>query len=400
MPIFVQSNIIAFYFMNIKRFSFAAMAMVLAFAAQAADWMASIDNKAYVNQVSIPGSHDSATAHGWTGFFGSLSGSSSATTQGKTLQEQWDCGIRAFDLRPGYVGGSLEIFHGVCQTKLSLAGALDIICEKLDSHPTEFAVILTRHESDGDGKTADWAGAMAELLQKEPYASHIVAYDPKLTVEQLRGKMVILTRDEFPSDKVGLISGWSHSSVLADQKKGTVKCGDASGRIFAQDFYDCTAAGADATKIEAVKAMNDYAAKLCDYESRLRTWVVNHTSGYTKSASSDGNRDLASKANTALLEELTTPGSKAAPTGIVMMDFAGEQTSKDYTTNGQALIDAIIAQNQGYEMLKNQQDAINEIEADAPAAANTYFDLQGRPVASPLPGHVYISSRGHKILAR
>lgn len=380
-----------------KRFRIAAVALTLALATQANDWMAAIDDAAYINQISIPGTHDSATGHGWTGFLGSIAGASSATTQSKTLAEQWDCGVRAFDLRPGYVDGSLEIFHGVCQTQLSLADALDIICAKLDEHPTEFAIILTRHESDGDSNTPEWAPTMAELLEQEPYASHLITYNPLLTAGELRGKFVMLSRDAFDSAKVGFISGWSHSSTLADQKRATAECASASGRIYAQDFYDCSASGADVTKINAIKAMNNYAAKLHLFESRLKTWVINHTSGYTKSASSNGNRDMAAKANTALLEVLTSADHSAAPTGIVMMDFAGEQTSGTYTTNGQALIDAIIAQNGGYEMLKAQQDAITEIEADAPAAP--LYDLQGRPVASPTPGRLYIQN-GRKLLPR
>lgn len=328
------------------------MAIGLAFVAQADNWMSSVENEAYLNQLSIPGTHDSATAHGFSGFLGSLAGNSSAKTQSKTISEQWECGVRAFDLRPALTGGKLEIFHGVCQTKLSMAGALSTICTKLDQNPTEFAIILTRHETDGDSNNSGWAEAMTSLLQQEPYASHIIAYRPDLTVSQMRGKVVILSRDRFTSDKVGFVSGWSHSSDFSAQQKGTVKCGSSTGKVFAQDFYDCTGAGADQTKINAVKTMNGFASSLCKSAQKTDVWVINHTSGYTKSASSDGNRDMAAKANTALIADLaaqTVPG----PTGIVMMDFAGEDVSSDYNTNGLALVNAIIARNFDYGMQKN-----------------------------------------------
>lgn len=326
--------------------------MTMALAAQAEDWIGWVENEAYISQLSIPGTHDSATGEGFTGFLGTIAGNSSALTQSKTIAQQWDCGVRAFDLRPALSGGSLEIYHGVCQTKISLAGALDVICSKLDEHPTEFAIILTRHETDGDSNNSGWADAMTSLLQQEPYASHMVAYDPALTVQQMRGKFVMLSRDRFTSDKVGLLSGWSHSSDFASQQGVTARCGSANGRLFVQDFYECTGSGADQTKVNAVTTMNNFARKLCETPSLKNAWVINHTSGYTKSASTDGIRDMAYKANTALLTLLTGASAKA-PTGIVMMDFAGEQTSSNYQTNGQALIDAIISQNYGYGMFKD-----------------------------------------------
>lgn len=348
---FVQ-NILSLFIM-ITRISSVVVALTMTFAAQAEDWMGWVENEAYISQLSIPGTHDSATGQGFTGFLGTIAGNTSALTQGKTIAEQWDCGVRAFDLRPALNGNSLEIYHGVCQTKISLAGALDVICAKLDEHPTEFAIILTRHETDGDSNNAGWADAMASLLNDEKYASHMAAYNPALTVQQMRGKFVMLSRDSFTSDKVGFVSGWSHSSDFASQQNVTARCGSASGRLFVQDFYDCTGTSADQTKVNAVTTMNDFAAQLCENASHKNTWVINHTSGYTKSASSNGNRDMAYKANTALLATLTTSDHKHAPTGIVMMDFAGVEESSGYQTNGQSLVNTIIAQNYGYGMFKN-----------------------------------------------
>lgn len=336
----------------------------LATTMMAYDWMAKINDKTYVNQISIPGSHDSATGNGWTGFIGGMFGPSSAATQSKTLSEQWDCGIRAFDLRPALSGSDLQIFHGVCQTKLSMAAALDIICSKLDEHPSEFAIILMRHETDGDSNNSGWADALAALLKQEPYDSHLIAYNPRLTVEQLRGKIVILSRDQFSSSKVGFVSGWSHSSNLADQRNASVKCATGSGSIYAQDFYDCTAAGADGTKTAAVLTMNNLASTLNQNRNLLSTWIINHTSGYTKSASSDGNRDLAAKANAALLNALTANNRNPAPTGIVMMDFAGEQVSSGYSTRGQELIDAIVSENFRYTPLRDGLSAVQDLTQD------------------------------------
>lgn len=328
----------------------AAMAIGGCFAANAEDWAARIDGNVYLNQLSIPGAHDCATGHGFKGFLGILAGSSSAVTQSLTLSQQWDCGVRAFDLRPTVNSGSLEIYHGVCQTKLGFSTALTTLCGLLDEHPTEFAIVLMRHETDGDNNDSSWAGKVTEVLSSAPIASHIIAYAPDLTLDQVRGKIIILSRDSFESPYAGFISGWSHSADFASQKNASITSAQYSGRLYVQDFYECTDSGADETKMAAVKEMYKFSATLCQPGAPANVWVVNHTSGYTKSASSDGNRNLAAKANSALIDCLADASISAGPTGIVLMDFAGVDESNKYAVNGLALVNAIISHNSRYTM--------------------------------------------------
>lgn len=362
---------------------------------RADDWMARIDDAVFLNQISIPGSHDSATGEGWTGFLGSIAGASSATTQSKKITEQWDLGIRAFDLRPA-MGSGMPIYHGVCQTKITLIEALNIICDKLDAHPSEFAVILMRHETDGDSNNSGWGDAMSNHLLSGRIAQHIVTYHPRLTMGQLRGKMVVLTRDHFYSPSVGLVSGWSHSSDFANQQNGTISCGSAKGDLYVQDYYDCTGTGGEQTKVEAVRRMNQFASKLHLNTTMLNTLVVNHCSGYTKSASSDGNRALAETANSALLATLLATANQPGPTGIVLMDFAGEEYSGSYFTKGLSLTANIINRNFLYTPIKDSSN-IETVECDSLINGPTY-DLQGRPLSAPSKG-LQIAN-GRKILKR
>lgn len=337
-----------------KFLTMAALAIVSCYAANAEDWAARIDGNVYLNQLSIPGAHDCATGHGFKGFLGTIAGSSSAVTQSLTLSQQWDCGIRAFDLRPAVTSGSLEIYHGVCQTKLGFSTALSTLCSLLDAHPTEFAIVLMRHETDGDSNDSSWAGKMAEALSSEPIASHIIAYAPDLTLDQVRGKIIVLSRDRFDSSPTGFISGWSHSADFESQKNASIASTVSSGRLYVQDFYDCTASGADDTKKAAVKEMYKFSSTLCKAGAPANLWVVNHTSGYTKSASSDGNRELAAKANSTLLDCLSDASISAGPTGIVLMDFAGVDESNKYAVNGLSLVNAIVNHNFRYTMRMNE----------------------------------------------
>lgn len=80
-------------------------------------------------------------------------------------------------------------------------------------------------------------------------------------------------------------------------------------------------------------------------------WCINHASGYTKNASSDGYRDNAVKTSEALLGVLNSSDTEPGATGIIMMDYAGTDKSGSYNVKGLELTNAIIAQNSRYTHL-------------------------------------------------
>lgn len=306
-----------------------------------AEWMANVPDATLLNRLSLPGAHDCATGNGFSGL-SALVGASMGKTQDKTLAEQWDCGIRVFDLRPHLDGNSLRNFHGVLATKLLFDESLNIICERLAAHPTECAVVIFQEE-EGSASTHDaWAKKVSEVLHADALAPYVVDYRPSLTLGDLRGRILVLARNDYGTKPVGAyLSGWSFSADVGSQSNGTVKGASATGSFRVQDFYDVTANGAVDQKLAAITAMLELSQKNAP---KNHTIYINHTSGYTASASSAGNRDNAQNCNTHLLN-LLTDGRHNGPTGIVMMDFAGADKSGSYNTNGQALIDAVIACN-------------------------------------------------------
>lgn len=393
--------------LNIHHISFKpslllAASLCIAQAMPAEDWMADIDDGAYITQLSIPGSHDSCTGNGWASGLGAIFGPGMGTTQDLTLEEQWEAGIRAFDLRPCVLDGALEIYHGILQTNTSFASALETLCRLLDEHPTEFAIVTMRHESDADKNDASWAGLMKDATQAPDVASHLVALTKDLTLGEARGKILMMTRDSFGNKTVSSISGWSHSAEFADQTKGRLSCTRGNIALYGQDFFECTGEGDADRKLQAVLTMLDASSKLhLDGSSNL-TMVINHTSGYTKSASSDGNRELAAKTNTGLCNAITAEDFEAGPTGIVMMDFCGCDESNGYTVNSRKLTDALIANNSKYTP-KGETDALTAVETDSESLSDgRIYDLTGRQISgdlSTLPPGLYIINH-KKVLIR
>ena len=94
------------------------------------NWMANLPDSMLVRKVSIPGTHDSGTAgvrfpmrH-------------YARTQTMDLSEQWDAGIRFFDLRPKPADGTIKIYHGPADCHLTLEDALLTLKGRAPSPPS------------------------------------------------------------------------------------------------------------------------------------------------------------------------------------------------------------------------------------------------------------------------
>ena len=309
----------------------------LALADDNSSWMGSVPDNIYVSQLSIPGAHDAGTGHG-TGAddFG--------RTQDLTLTAMWNSGVRVFDLRPSVDGSRLRIYHGILSTNLYFDDALSTLCGLLDEHPSEFCIVLMRHEDDSDDGSTSWNGMVTTLLKSELVSSHAVNFDPRATLGSVRGKLLILSRDAYASRPIGgFITGWGHNSDFGSQQSGKLRGVATAGSLYVQDFYDVSASGAAATKQQSVQRMLQFSSS---ENTDPAVWVVNHTSGYTKTffgiATRDGYRDNASTQNAAVLDYL---GNHSGSAGIVIMDYAGVDRSGNYDVRSQALTDALIAQN-------------------------------------------------------
>ncbi len=320
------------------------------FADDNAAWMQRVADDAYISQLTIPGTHDSGTGHGFQGFLGLMGGDSYARTQDKSITEQWQSGIRCFDLRPCVDGSDLRINHGSIQTKLTLSEAFNTLCGLLDQHPTELAIVIIRHETDGDDGDASWNTKMKTMLKAEPVASHAVAFKPTLKMMEARGKLLILSRDAYDTTPVGgFITGWGHTTDFNNQKNGRIKGRTSSqeATCYIQDFFDCTASGAKEEKRRSIRTLMSFFA---EQNISTRIWCINHTSAYSLTESlfgnqvstSDGYRDNASTQNAALLDFLA---DHSGPLGIIVMDFAGVNESKGYPVKSLSLTNALIENN-------------------------------------------------------
>ena len=372
------------------------------------NWITPLDGDIYVSQLSIPGSHDAATGDG-TDF-------SLGKTQDLDLEDQWTLGIRCFDLRPRYgseddtkllYGNNLWINHGTVSTTWSMDAAVNLLKSKLEANPGEFAIVIMRHETEGDGTSSSWPDEMAKALASYKTLTNIttdegltVDFNPDLTIDECRGKILFMMRSWTPytgGPTVGGYHGWNHNKDFSETESLAEAYGLSTSKAkwYVQDFYNISLGGisdwiADGaptsfggngygtyaairgkvyTKQKHICDLLDKSAQFHTDDNLVNAWAVNHTSGYTMYTVAD-NEDLALSTtkgyrynarnnhpivyNYLLGNVVTINGtSRSKPvgsSGIVLMDFVGISTSGGIVVNGHLCPQVIIDNNYKYHL--------------------------------------------------
>lgn len=165
--------------------------------------MKRLPDNLFVSQVSIPGTHDAATGNGVTL-------ASYSQCQDIDVATQWSIGIRAFDFRPKVKGDYLNINHGIAVTNLRFDDALYLLRDSLKEHPSEFAVIHCLYASGYDSDKTKYETMLRELLSREDLKDYFVPFRRDLTVGDMRGKILLLSRDQYAGKPItgGFFQSW------------------------------------------------------------------------------------------------------------------------------------------------------------------------------------------------
>ena len=282
-----------------------------------AAWMSSLQDTVRVCRVSIPGTHDSGTAGVWFPM------RHYARTQSMDLAEQWDAGIRFFDLRPKLDGDRLRIYHGPASCHITLEESLLILKQKIEENPTEFCIVMTNNAGGGQ-KSVDMT---MDQIQKTIPPQMLAVFKPDMKVADVRGRILFIHRNEPSAGTAvpGCVTrGWPGNGMF--QGAQLVSVGSETATLWAQDCY--TSANNDAAAYLDMKwRMMEHLLDIFAQNDQ-NVWCINHASGYTGTGVSTNIKKNALATNARLLEYL---GNHKKPIGIVPMDFPQQE-----------LIDAII----------------------------------------------------------
>lgn len=212
---------------------------------KAATWMKSLDDSLKLNEISIPGTHNSATQNCDIPFF--------SVCQTFSVNGQLYRGYRYLDIRLAIDTDeksgekSLKFVHGpsTCRSDiwpwskpLTVDMVLEDIYEFIATHPTETVLFVVKPENEQDDIT-EFETLLNTYITKN--SSKWLLTDDYPTLEEARGKIVLFRRYE---DKASLGKTSGISLIWEDQKG--VNADDApyemnllnKHALFVQDHYE------------------------------------------------------------------------------------------------------------------------------------------------------------------
>lgn len=193
-----------------------------------ADWQANVNNLTYVADMSLMGTHDAGAIGGYS------SSSTSAVTQTLTLREQLDAGYRVLDLRMRWDSktSTYKIAHESTLFGDYNEDGLRHVDEWLAEHPTEGVIIRTRNEGEQSG----WGDNFVSYFTSSHVADRLLRdFDPEMTMGDWRGRVVVISTDDYSGTKVGAKVSWGNATVLGSQPFQTSS--GERGWVFFTDRY-------------------------------------------------------------------------------------------------------------------------------------------------------------------
>lgn len=271
-------------------------------------WMSHVDGSKYLDELSIPGTHDSGTC--------SVDNDTEPQTSLAKCQQDYIPtqlleGIRYFDIRLGKndKNGDPGIDHGICYLHkkdggfMQLSDVIGYFKAFLNEHPSEALIMLVSRGNDeatDESVTTAFANVMGNNSDLFYTSSHVP------TLNEVRGKIVLLRRFKLAGDSVdghtwGLdLTEWddkikAHSGksmCLVQDARGFEAAGNAGAKepyctkVYAQDHYDCTGSSKIDWVDMALNAAPDLKRSPVDItaedgttaQATERCWFINYTS--------------------------------------------------------------------------------------------------------------------------
>lgn len=271
-------------------------------------WMKYVDGNKYLDELSIPGTHDSSTC--------SVDNDTEPQTSLAKCQQDYIPtqlleGIRYFDIRLGKNNdkGDPGIDHGICYLLkkdggfIHLSDVIGYFKTFLNENPSEALIMLVSRGND-EATDESVTTAFANVMDNNSDLFYTSSHVP--TLNEVRGKIVLLRRFRLAGDSVdghtwGLdLTEWddkikAHSGksmCLVKYEQGFEAVGNTGDKepystaVYAQDHYNCTGSSKIDWVDMALKAAAEFkrgtvditAADGTTVQATERCWFINYTS--------------------------------------------------------------------------------------------------------------------------
>lgn len=271
-------------------------------------WMKYVDGNKYLDELSIPGTHDSSTC--------SVDNDTEPQTSLAKCQQDYIPtqlleGIRYFDIRLGKNNdkGDPGIDHGICYLLkkdggfIHLSDVIGYFKTFLNENPSEALIMLVSRGND-EATDESVTTAFANVMDNNSDLFYTSSHVP--TLNEVRGKIVLLRRFRLAGNSVdghtwGLdLTEWddkikAHSGksmCLVKYEQGFEAAGITGDKepystaVYAQDHYSCTGSSKIDWVDMALKAASEFERSTVDItaadgttvQATERCWFINYTS--------------------------------------------------------------------------------------------------------------------------
>lgn len=271
-------------------------------------WMKYVNGNKYLDELSIPGTHDSSTC--------SVDNDTEPQTSLAKCQQDYIPtqlleGIRYFDIRLGKNDDNDDpgIDHGICYLLkkdggfIHLSDVIGYFKTFLNENPSEALIMLVSRGND-EATDDSITTAFANVMDENPKLFYTSSRVP--TLNEVRGKIVLLRRFRLAGNSVdghtwGLdLTEWDdkikahsgQSMCLVQDARGFETTGNAGDKepyctkVYAQDHYNCTGSSKIDWVDMALKAAAEFKRSTVDItaadgttmQATERCWFINYTS--------------------------------------------------------------------------------------------------------------------------
>ncbi len=161
--------------------------------ARHADWMSTLRGNTPLQDLSLPGTHDSAT-----GNLGSFA-TEIVRTQSMPIEQQLDAGVRVLDIRCWLEHNDFTMHHGIVPLGQTFSQVLDIVRTFLSLHPRETVLMRVKKEGSGGGNTKSFEQVFEHYAHKEGQDLFWKPTGASPTLHDVRGKIVVLQNFSAPT---------------------------------------------------------------------------------------------------------------------------------------------------------------------------------------------------------
>jgi 1-phosphatidylinositol phosphodiesterase len=292
------------------------------------DWMKDLSDAALITQLTIPGTHDSATDRGHCEKNSLIKPVIELVScQTYQISDQLNMGIRFFDIRLAYEDSTLTFHHGPYYLEQHFEDALDAAMNFLEDHPSEFVIFLIKQEHTSESADDFWKRVNDQLSN---YPSDLF-YNEKVvpTVSEARGKIVVMGRANTSNLKGFHVSWSSNTTHYEGSDKDLV--------YVVEDHYSLNTVSTETKYREA--RQNISLARICSASGNPKTLYISFLSG-EGDLSARYPTHFADYVNPHIYDWLKSGPAAGPRSGIIVMDYAG-----DSSHGGWKLLDEVINQN-------------------------------------------------------